>query len=94
VCAVQPNLTYLNKPNHNASDQFLCWGYSTTSSMPKVQGCILYHYGRRNEDWIQVAWLVRLGHEVFQAERGMQINSNSGDWRKTCIGCEMNHILE
>jgi hypothetical protein len=37
---------------------------------------------------------VRLGDEVFQTERGMQIKSNNGDRRKTCIGCEMNRILK
>jgi len=40
--------------------------------------------------WAESDWVMR----SFQAERGMQSNSNNGEWSKTYIEFEMNHILK
>jgi len=37
---------------------------------------------------------VRLGHEVFPSRRGMQINSNNGEWSKTYIECNPENYTE
>jgi hypothetical protein len=34
-----------------------------------------------------------LGHEAFQAEIGMWIKRNNGEWSKTCTEREINHLL-